>query len=41
MLSGSLREASYPVEVMDVTGAGDAFLAAALAHLSEEVSLDQ
>ncbi len=34
---------SYPVEVVDATGAGDAFLAAALAHLSEdsEISLDE
>jgi fructokinase len=26
---------SFPVEVVDATGAGDAFLAAALVHLSE------
>ena len=34
---------SYPVEVVDATGAGDAFLAAALAHLLEdsEISLDE
>ncbi len=34
---------SYPVEVVDATGAGDAFLAAALTHLSEdsEISLDE
>ncbi len=34
---------SFPVEVVDATGAGDAFLAAVLAHLSEgpEISLDE
>jgi fructokinase len=34
---------AFPVEVVDSTGAGDAFLAAALAHLSEgpEISLDK
>jgi fructokinase len=34
---------SFPVEVVDATGAGDAFLAAALAHLSEgpEISLEE
>jgi fructokinase len=34
---------SYPIEVVDATGAGDAFLAAALAHLSEdsEISLGE
>ena len=37
--SGSVP--AFGVEVLDATGAGDAFLAAALSHLSEKNSLDE